>query len=218
MSSTETEASTGGNESSTGGNETTKRSDELVTITAVLTVLIIIIVLAIWSAQRTKEGYKRARRPHEGKGAQTTHEGMAVSPDMMNFDDDPERRSVYAALGRLYSTADVDPMITGQLYDYADGVRYVYAERSAHGDGLQEYSSSGDIGDVGVTVGPIGLNEYGGKEEGYDDGIPAQWAMPSTPVQWYSTKQRDYYGQLGPTVYAEGLYTLSEPDHDPLMD
>lgn len=143
---------------------------------------------------------------------------MTVSPDAMAFGDSPERRTVFGSLSRLYSTADVDPLIAGQLYDYSDGVRNVYAQRSSHGDGLAEYSSSGGPGDVGVDVGPIGLDEYGGKEVGYDDGIPEQWTMASTPIRWYAPKQRDHYGPQGPTVYSEGLYTLAEPDHIPYMN
>jgi hypothetical protein len=143
--------------------------------------------------------------------------GQAVPGSLL--EEPPERRSVYAALNRLYSTADVDPIITGQLYEHADFVRNVYAQRTSHGDvwGLTEYSTSGAPGDVGVDVGPYGLDEYGGREVGFDDGIPAEWAFPSTPVRWYGPKQRDYYGIEGPTVYSEGLYTLSEPDHDPLV-
>jgi hypothetical protein len=140
--------------------------------------------------------------------------------DAMAGDDAPERRSVHAALSRLYSTADVDPLITGQVYTHTDGIRNVYAERTSHGDvhGLTEYSSSGGPGDVGVDVGPFGLAEYGGKEIGFDDGIPAPYTLPSTPIRWYGPKQRDYYGPEGPTVYSEGLYSLTEPDHDPLMN
>lgn len=145
----------------------------------------------------------------------SVHENMTVSASGMMTP--PEQRSVYAALSRPYSTADVDPLIAGQLYGYSDGVRNVYAQRSAHGDGLAEYSSSGGPGDVGVDVGPFGLDEYGGREVGFNDGIPEQWAMPSTPIRWYAPKQRDHYGPEGPTVYSEGAYTLSEPDHDPLM-
>jgi hypothetical protein len=166
---------------------------------ALLAVLVLLVILCV------------AERPRERMTAGSMFAGG------------PEDQSVYAALSRPYSTADVDPLIAGQLYGYSDGVRNVYAQRSSNGGGLAEYSSSGGPGDVGVDVGPYGLDEYGerseygGKEVGYDDGIPAQWAMPSTPIRWYAPKQRDHYGPEGPTVYAEGAYTLSEPDHDPLM-
>ena len=132
----------------------------------------------------------------------------------------PDRRSVYAATSRLYSTADVDPLVTGQMYAHADGIRNVYAERTSHGNlyGLAEYSSSGAPGDTGVDVGPYGLEEYGGKETGYDDGIPPEWTLPSTPVRWYAPKQRDHYGQHGATPYSQGSYSLTEGDHDPLLN
>jgi hypothetical protein len=132
----------------------------------------------------------------------------------------PERPDVYESLSRLYSTADVDPMVTGELYRHAGYVRNVYAERTSLGDvhGLTEYSSSGGAGDVGVDIGPYGLAEYGGREIGYDDGIPEEWQIPSTPIRWYGPEQRDYYGPEGATPYSVGLYSIQEPDHDPLMN
>jgi len=167
-----------------------------------------------------------------GPGLSTSSAVSQVSPDAAFLGDplgrgfasvprdEPQRHSVYAALGRLYSTADVDPLITGSLYEFSDGVRDVYAERTSHGDvrGLTEYSSSGGAGDVGVDVGPFGLDEYGGRAAGFDDGIPEPWSLPSTPVRWYAPRQRDYYGPEGPTVYSDGLYSPWVPDHDPLMN
>jgi hypothetical protein len=154
-------------------------------------------------------------RPGRGR------EGFDVDPSGMVFGGEanvkgPERHSVHAALSRLYSTADVEPLITGALYEHADHIRPVYAQRTSHGDvhGLTEYSSGGGPGDVGVDVGPFGLDEYGGRQVGFDDGIPPTWALPSTPIRWYRPHQRDYYGPEGPTAYTEGLYTLTEPDHD----
>jgi hypothetical protein len=120
----------------------------------------------------------------------------------------------------MYSTADVDPLVTGQLYGHADDVRNVYAQRTSHGDvwGLVEFSSSGGFGDVGVDEGPFGLAEYGGRQVGFDDGIPEAWALPATPIRWYRPAQRDHYGPEGPTVYSEGLFSLTEPDHDVLVN
>lgn len=166
-----------------------------------LAILIVVVILLVLVVTRRRERF-------------------LADPSPSAVMEGPERRSVYAALNRLYSTADVDPLITGRLYEFSDGVRNVYAERTSHGDiqGLTEYNSSGGPGDVGVDVGPFGLDEYGGRVAGFDDGIPEAWRLPSTPVRWYAPRQRDYYGPEGPTVYAEGLYTLSEPDHDPLMN
>lgn len=131
----------------------------------------------------------------------------------------PHRESVYESLARMYSTADVDPMITGQAFEYRDNTRPIYDQRSSHGGvwGMQEFSSSGNPGDVGVDVGPTGLTEYEGSVHGYDDGIPEQWRMPSTPIRWYKPRDRDYYGPEGPTPWADGLYLLDTPDHDPLV-
>lgn len=208
-----------------GGRRKAKRSGcwDGGSSTAILVLLVIIIVIAAAWAGCRGPGH-RWHRGFWGAKAAPDPEGFHVSEtpssDALSLTDAPERRSVYSALNRLYSTADADPLITGQLYDYSDGIRNVYAERTSHGDvhGLTEYSSSGGPGDLGVDVGPYGLDEYGGHQAGFDDGIPEPWQFPSTPVRWYGPKQRDYYGPEGPTVYAEGLYTLSEPDHDPLMN
>ncbi len=207
---------------------------------AILIVLLIVLIVAFARAEGFRFPWSGRHGRHEGPslglGRQplNTSGGAAPSPpaslsptappdDQIDLNyrlgDSPERRSVYSALGRLYSTADVDPLVTGQLYGYTDNIRNVYAERTSHGDihGLTEYSSSGSPGDVGVDVGPFGLNEYAGRQIGFDDGIPETWAFPSTPVRWYGPNKRDYYGIEGPTVYSEGLYSLREPDHDPLV-
>ena len=126
---------------------------------------------------------------------------------------------VYKEMSRLYSTADVDPMIVGQQYAYRDNTRYIYDQRTAQGGvwGLQEFSSSGGPGDVGVDVGPYGMAEYGGKSGTCDDGIPADWDLPSTPVRWYKPELEDYVGPDGPEVYDKGLYPLNTQDNDPLI-
>lgn len=140
----------------------------------------------------------------------------AASPDVVNTNI-------------MYSTAEVDPMITGQLYSRAvfsgEGHRYVYGGRVAMGDrwGMHEFSR-GVPGTVGVDIGPLGLPEYGVSADRphkvFDDGIPENWVMPSTPMNYYYVPQRmDYYSPEagGPEVYKKNLVTLSEPDHDPLI-
>jgi len=107
----------------------------------------------------------------------------------------------------LHMSSDVDPLVTGMRYAGRD--RSVYAERTSHGDewGLEEYND-GNPGEVGVDIGP---------GRSYDDGIPATWGFPSTPVQWYSAIGEDYYGSEGPTVHGgQGLEMLSVGDHQPL--
>ena len=200
---------------------------------ALVVVLVLIILLVVVAAPMLRQGgYGRAPctcgrpsvggegPPMESCASPSASEPFQVEARPSSDPDTPERRSVYGALSRLYSTADVDPLVTGQLYAYADGIRNVYAQRTSHGDvqGLTEYSSSGAPGDTGVDVGPYGLDEYGGSVVGYDDGIPETWRMESTPVRWYGPRQRDYTGPEGATPYSEGLCPLSEPDHDPLVN
>ena len=206
---------------------------ELKPVTAVLIVLtIFLVIFVLWAGNG---GHKRrsgncghfnisrifdAAEAGAREGAAPPREHLEVSPDDVAWHGNSHRRSVHAALGQMYSTADVDPLVTGQLYGHADNVRNIYAQRSALDDswGLVEYSSSGGKGDVGVDEGPFGLAEYGGRQIGFDDGIPEAWALPTTPIRWYEPAQRDYYGSEGPTVYAEGLFNPSEPDHDPLVN
>jgi hypothetical protein len=134
-----------------------------------------------------------------------------------------------AQLHKLTSAADYDPLITGQLYD--NRPRYIYSARTSLDDhqGLTEYSSSGSAGDVGVDIGPVNLEGYDlnnydipknklGGGEGFDDGIPENFTFPSTPIHWYEPKQRDYLGPDGPVAYSDGLYELTEADHEPLMN
>lgn len=197
--------------------------DTHATGTGILIVIIIILIatMVILHDRRGHDGrdqHQEAELPYRESLESRDPACSSYSGDL-GCSSRPERQSVHAAFSRLYSTADVDPLVTGQLYDHADRVRNVYGQRTSHGDvqGLTEFSSSGGPGDVGVDVGPYGLDEYGGKEVGFDDGIPEMWQFPSTPVRWYRPKQRDYFGPEGPTVYSEGMYALTEPDHDPLM-
>lgn len=115
----------------------------------------------------------------------------------------------------MYSTAEVDPMVTGTRYRTMP--RFVYAERTAHGDewGLEEYNDGND-GEVGRDIGPLG-GAPPGRARQFDDGMPANWNFPSTPVKWYKTVGEDYYGGEGPTVFCgDGLEMTSVGDHQPL--
>lgn len=203
---------------------------------AVMAVFIILVIALLGTAYWSKRHPAPAGGRHHHEPARGHHHGSARGRhhEPAGCDDEPasddehgssdgaaSSRSVHAALGRLYSTADVDPLVTGQLYGHADNVRNVYAQRTSLGNtwGLTEYSSSGGTGDVGVDMGPNGLAEYGARlQTGYDDGIPEAWALPATPVRWYRPAQRDYYGPEGATVYAENLFNLTEPDHDQLVN
>ena len=134
--------------------------------------------------------------------------------------------------GRFYYAQEVDPIVTGNLYNETNNLRPVYSQRTAFGlpswqtqaistngnlgyqasRGLTEFSSSGSSGDVGVTVGPLVYNDLTSIDVGpvvfpsvWDDGIPQEWNFPSTPMlSWYESHipTEDYYGPEGPTVYA----------------
>ena len=128
------------------------------------------------------------------------------------------------AENRMYSTEEVDPIVTGQLYSggraAGAGRRWVYGGRTAHGGdwGLREFST-GVPGQAGVDVGLLGMREYSldGRPEVFDDGIPENWRLPSTPVNWYAPRREDFYDveAQGPGVYKPHLVSLQEPDHEP---
>lgn len=130
-----------------------------------------------------------------------------------------------AERNRMYSSAEVDPLITGQLYagERAEGAgrRPIYGGRTSHGNtwGMREFST-GVPGQAGVDVGLLGMREYSldGKPDVFDDGIPENWQMPSTPMNWYSAQGGDHYDVEagGPAVHSDHLMSLQEPDHDPL--
>lgn len=155
----------------------------------------------------------------------------ALSPESQY--DPRQTKGIYDSLNTLYSTADVDPLIMGQGYEYRDNTRPVYANRTAVGGewGLQEFAPDSTPGAVGVDVGPNMLSEYEGSALGYNDGIPEQWAFPSTPIRWYTpadpasdglpsleSRNADYLARAGPAMAnGETAYPLWEPDHDPLI-
>jgi hypothetical protein len=132
-----------------------------------------------------------------------------------------------AEVNRMYSSAEVDPLITGQLYAgvraAGEGRAWVYGGRTSFGDkwGMHEFSS-GVPGQAGVDVGLLGMREYSldGKPDVFDDGIPENWKLPSTPTNWYVPQQRDYYDveSQDAAVYKPDLLPLQEPDHDPLVN
>ncbi len=120
---------------------------------------------------------------------------------------------------RFYSAAEVDPLVTGQLYAGARGAgedrRWVYGMRTSHG-------TSWGMHEAGVDVGLLGMREYSldGKQDVFDDGIPAEWKMPATPMNWYKPRQRDYYDveAQGVAPYKPYLLPLFEPDHQPKIN
>lgn len=143
----------------------------------------------------------------------------------------------------LYHSDEIDELVTGTLYRKGERERAVYAARTSHGDswGLEEYSDGrGNPGDVGYDVGPIGVARPCKGRRPFDDGMPANWDLPSTPMQFfqaqsleaqsylsrlpeaspspysYSTVGEDYFGPEGPTVYCgAGLEITSVGDREP---
>jgi hypothetical protein len=194
------------------------------------------VLLAVLVALLAAEGARRLSPPLRpaGRGAEKggfTNWGSHWGPDLAagypyNYSlatADPAR----VAEHRLYSTAEVDPLLSGQLYagPRAAGVgrRWIYGGRTSHGHdwGLREFST-GVPGQAGVDVGLLGMREYSldGRPGVFDDGIPETWRFPSTPVNWYAPRERDYYdveAQQG-AVFKENLMTLQEPDHDPPLN
>jgi hypothetical protein len=58
------------------------------------------------------------------------------------------------------------------------------------------------------------MREYSldGRPDVFDDGIPENWQLPSTPTNWYVPQGRDYYDveANGPGVYKAGLMSLQD--------
>lgn len=120
--------------------------------------------------------------------------------------------------GPLYQAEDVDSLVLGQLAtktrqfsptgDRLDGGRPA--------DGTQCCGEPGCASTPGVDTGPLGPSEV------YADGIPPQWAMPSTPVvsNLGGPGKGDVYDPVtnNGSVDSVGLHALYVPDHDPLFN
>lgn len=148
-----------------------------------------------------------------------------------SIDEYPGNMSVDFPYKTLYTGAEVDPVITGGLYAYRDNLRPVYGARTADGDvwGLHEYCSSlPEVAGEQTLIDRHGKEvEYGDEMDSklnvcygdgcYDDGIPTNWNLPSTPFAWYKPARSDYYSKEGPMAYTKDIYAMSEPDHEPLL-
>ena len=123
---------------------------------------------------------------------------------------------------RMYSISEVNPLVTGQLYSgprsAGIGHRWIYGGRTSHGGkrGLREFST-GVSGQAGVDIGPLGMQEYSldGRPDVFDDGIPENWQISSTPVNWYVPDESNYQHS---EVYDKNIMSLKKPDHDPLFN
>jgi hypothetical protein len=115
--------------------------------------------------------------------------------------------------GPAYRTAEVDPIVTGQLYAGARGERRPVYAAPLNSWGLHE-TNVGLPGEVGVDVGPLEAGEVA------DAGIPANWRLPSDPLVWRAAPASDHYDYATQGLaLAAGrpLVPLREPDHDPLI-
>ena len=128
--------------------------------------------------------------------------------------------------GALHSSEEVDPLITGGLYSAARaagrGRRWVYSGRTADGGtlGMREFSS-GVSGQPGVDVGLLGMRQYALDRSGdvFDDGVPENWRIPATPLNWYASRRDDHYDVAGAAPAAPGgVRAIQEEDHDLLTN
>jgi len=189
-----------------------------------LVVVITIVLVALWVVRR--DHYKSGDRKGQfiNWGSQGGPELAFGYPYGYSLDTVGPAQM---AENRMYSTAEVDPLITGQLYAgtraAGAGRRMLYGGRTAHGDqwGMHEFST-GVPGQAGVDVGLLGMREYSldGRPDVFDDGIPENWQLPSTPVNWYVPQGRDFYDveAQGAGVYESDLMSLQEPDHEVLTN
>ncbi len=201
-------------------------------VVALLAVLAVLIVAACCAAAAARGGGRgpatAATTAKDSFANWGSHWGPSLAAGYpYNYqlaEADPEA----VELNRFYSTAEVDPVVAGRLYQGPRGAgtgrRWIYGGRTAPGQtwGLHEFSE-GVPGEPGVDVGLLGMREYSldGKPGVFDDGIPAEWLLPSTPVNWYAPRAADYYDVEDQQVRAYGagdIEPLSEPDHDPPLN
>lgn len=224
--------------SGTGGSS---QQNNNLTLALIAVIAIVVVALFVWyggAAHGTRcRGGGQGQSMTGGREAKSgfVNWGPQWGPDLAfgypyNYaldTADPAEVVDSGAINRMYSTAEVDPLVTGQLYAgpraAGTGQRFIYGGRTSHGDkwGLHEFST-GVPGQAGVDVGLLGMREYSldGRPDVFDDGIPENWQLPSTPTNWYVPQGRDYYDveANGPGVYKAGLMSLQEPDHEVLLN
>jgi hypothetical protein len=219
--------------SGTGGSSLAEsQQNNNLTLALIAVIAIVVVALFIWyggAAQRCGGGQGQSmtggREAQSEAQSDFAHWGYPYNYALTTAD--PAEVVDSTAINRMYTTAEVDPLVTGQLYAgpraAGTGQRLIYGGRTSHGDkwGLHEFST-GVPGQAGVDVGLLGVREYSldGRPVVEDDGIPENWQLPSTPTNWYAPQGRDYYDveANGPGVYKAGLMSLQEPDHDPLLN
>lgn len=186
-----------------------------------LAVLVVLVIVAIACATLTHGGAPARKSNFVNWGS---HWGPSLAFGYpYNYALDTANPAEVAE-NRMYSTAEVDPIVTGQLFSgpraAGTGRRWIYGGRTSHGSdwGLHEFST-GVPGQAGVDVGLLGMREYSldGLPDVFDDGIPENWQLPSTPTNWFVPQERDYYDVEAQqsAVYKPNLMSLREPDHEP---
>jgi hypothetical protein len=179
-------------------------------------IILVIIVIIILYLSKNKENKNSEERKSGFDNGSTI---VAAYP----FNMDVKKKT-------LYSGVEVDPIITGGLYQGRDCMRPVYGTRTADGDqwGLHPYCSSlPEVAGEQTLFVDQSMKDNDSKpgiyydipesvQSGcYDDGMPTNWNLPSTPIVWYKPLGEDYYGKEGITPYKTKLVSQSEPDHDP---
>jgi hypothetical protein len=158
--------------------------------------------------------------------------------------DDENEQSSRQFLGRVYSTAAIDPEIEEELDAFAcresmnagrpfapiPGGANTACNCAPGGCACsswarRRYAKSERVAasECGPRSGCVprsdcdAYDELGvnvGAIEGEDWGIPTEYAEPSAPIQWLTPPCEDYYGPEGATVHMEDMYLLTEPDHE----
>ena len=193
-------------------------------ILLIFIVIIIIIIIAFFiknnlQSQSQYQNYQTSSMPFFN---QLDMQDIIPSPQKINTDPLQIIQDPYP-IDKIYYSDQVDPIVTGNLYQNVNNLRPVYTQRTAFGlpkwdtqyasangnfgpkaptGQLTEFNSSGASGDVGVTIGPIVF------PTNYDDGIPSEWDLPSTPMlSFYESHipTADYYD---PTQQAAIPYSL----------
>lgn len=123
-------------------------------------------------------------------------------PGNMSLESLPEPK-------RLYSAADVDSLITVNLKKAREDMKGEYTARTT--DGKVEFDDRIPDPDYDSNLNVLYNTQV------YDDGMPTNWVLPSTPIEKYKPQVGDYYGEQGITPYTKDLYSQSEPDHEPMI-
>ena len=225
-----------------------QKNNNIAAILLIFLVIIIIIIAFYITGKKNINSFKNSFQRYNPLESISIND-VLPQPKKINTDPLQEIKDPYP-IERMYYSEQVDPIVTGNLYQNVNNLRPVYTQRTAFGlpkwdtqyasangnygykaptGQLSEFNSSGSSGDVGVTVGPLKYDKISSISVGpvvfptnYDDGIPSEWDLPSTPMLSYYESHiptEDYYGPEGPTPYSlKGFRMPFEQDNEPLMN